>query len=122
MQPGLEQPQVSMMVRRRIQFQRPLDHGRRPRPLPEREQGFGGIPGEHGADGAFQSKLTRNVDTTHGLACCIVVPADMVERVRVVDVEAQQRPGVAASEVADPLECGEALRPLGRRQPGWCQA
>src|SRR3954453_11069769 len=34
-QPGLEQSQVGMMLRRRIQFERPLDHGRCPAPLTE---------------------------------------------------------------------------------------
>ena len=98
-----------MMMGRRIEFQRSLDHGRRPCPLPERKQRFGGVPREHGAERALQTKLTGHFDTAQCLACRVLVPADVVERVGMVDVEAQQRTWAGASGVTNPLECREPL-------------
>src|SRR5688572_20569851 len=114
MQPGLEQPKVRMMVCWWIQFQGPLDHDRCPCPLPEREQRFGGVPRKHGAEGALQAKLTGHFHTAQCLACRVLIPTDVIERVGIVDVEAQQRTCTGASGLTYPLECGEPLVLLTR--------
>src|SRR5215218_9507074 len=57
MQPRLEQPQMSMMMRWRIQFQGALDHDRGSCPLSKCQQRFGGVPREHGAARSLQTKF-----------------------------------------------------------------
>ena len=48
-QPRLQQPEMGVVVRRRIQLECPLDHRGRTSPLPQRQQWLGCVPGKHRA-------------------------------------------------------------------------
>src|SRR5215218_1095728 len=98
-----------MMMRWRIQFQGALDHDRCSCPLSKCQQRFSGVPREHGAERSLQTKLAGHFDTAQSLACRVLVPADMIERIGIVDVEAQQRTCAGASGVTDSLKCGKPL-------------
>ena len=77
------------MMRRWIQLERAVDHGRRSGPLPQRDQRFGRVSGQHRAQRALQTKLTGHLDAAQRLARRIVVPPDVVQSIGVVDIEAQ---------------------------------
>src|SRR5215213_9131159 len=98
-----------MVVRRRIQLQRPLDHGRGPSPLSERKQRFSGISGQHGSHRALQAKITCHVYAAQSLPGSVLISAYVVESIGVVDEKAEQSPGAGTSKLTNPLHHGDAL-------------
>ena len=118
-QPGPEQPQMRMMMGRRIQLERAVDHGRGAVPFAERDQRFGGVAGQHRADRALQTKITSDVDAGERLVQRFVVLPGQMQGVGVVDREAQRGLGVAVRERTGLLELGQALGLLADGgQPG----